>query len=316
MKKVNLMEVEGKVCPHLISAYEWSIARKTKFLEMYYSRKFLDMLPDKIADALKSDFLSGNKISDGLVDYFIGNSEIIPLLRKNPGTFLMLEMMYFFEEVLFPLDIFFKESIAGGQALSGRFAAVNDASLGVIRQIVSREGKCLVLDLGSGPGRNGMVVSLYDPAVAEKTHYVCNDIDSVAIHKGNELWEQFGLSNYEFLDKSMVGLHKHFPGTVDFGLKIGVLCAMFEEEKIGLLKRVRPYFKEGGLLLAASLTERMLLDDFFCAWLLNELVPNWGLKFPYFGHMEEVVKKTGCWKIVFNVSEKTGLYEMPVLEAI
>ncbi|MBW2116726.1 MAG: hypothetical protein JRF53_07945 [Deltaproteobacteria bacterium] len=87
-----------------------------------------------------------------------------------------------------------------------------------------------------------------------------------------------------FVQNSMTRLAERYPGNVDYGLLIGILCGLTYPEKVGLLKDIKPHFKPGAKLMAASLLDEMVKEDLLCAYILRETT-GWGLQSPQFGEL-------------------------------
>ena len=139
----------------------------------------------------------------------------------------------------------------------------------------------------------------------------CIEIDQKAVIKGRELLTQHRITNIEFVQTSMTRLQKRYPGNVDYGLLVGILCGLPHIERVDLLKSIKSYFKPGSKLVAASLLEKMAEDDLLCAYILRETT-GWGLQYPAFGKLKEAFEESG-WKYEgFFQEEPTKFYEIGI----
>jgi len=310
------LPVPDKICPYLQRYYDLPAKKKFHFLKTPEALYLLENIPRKVAKILINGFLKGSHGSETddwpeVVDYFQSNSQIIPALTKNPGTFSMLEKMYHFEEVWDPIDIYFKMSRAGGQALRNRYDAVNNYAITHINEVLARQAHCLVVDIGSGPCRNGIDMCLRNPTYRGKVKFDCIDVDPLAINLGEDLIRENKLNNIEFIKKSMTRLNGRYSGNVDYGLLIGVLCGLTKPQKIDLLAKIKPYFRKGASLMAAALLDQMAKFDLLCAYILRETT-GWGLQYPPLGELKEVFERAG-WKYEgYFQDEPTRFYEIGI----
>lgn len=311
----NLMAVE-RVCPVLDMFYRLPASEKEKYLLLDPVRKLLAALPAVIAQILVNGFLSGTplkdfKDGDQVIRYFRENSDIIPELARFPGTYIMLEMMYHFRSVRWPIDTYYLESIPGGQALKNRYHAVNREAAVCISDVLRRCDSCLMLDFGSGPGRNGIDICNMNPGFKNRLSIDCIDIDPDAVAKGVALADFYNLSNVNFVSQSMTKLNGRYNRNVDVGLLIGVLCGMTYPEKVCLLKKIRPYFRSGGKLIAATLLDEMPRQDLFCSYTLRETA-GWVLMHPPLGNLKTAFEEAGYEYERYFQDAPTNLYEIGV----
>lgn len=144
-----------------------------------------------------------------------------------------------------------------------------------------------------------------------RTAIDCIEIDQKAVIRGRELLTQYLLTNIEFVQTSMTRLQQRYPQNVDYGLLVGILCGLPHTERVALLKTIKPYFKPGAKLVAASLLEKMAEDDLLCAYILRETT-GWGLQYPALGKLKEAFEEAG-WKYEgFFQEEPTKFYEIGI----
>lgn len=315
-KSENAMATQRQICPTLQSHYALPATAKNKFLKTPEAQDLFDNIPQDVSQILRHGFLEGQHGSDVpnwdiVFDYFQRNSRIIPALTQNPGTFSMLEKMYHFQPVWGPIDNYFKRGKAGGQALRNRFDIINSLAVFHVNELLGKQNPCIVIDIGSGPGRNGIEMCLRSPNFRNKVRIDCIEIDQEAVIKGRELLTQHRLTNIEFVQTSMTRLQKRYPGNVDYGLLVGILCGLPHIERVDLLKAIKSYFKPGAKLVAASLLEKMAEDDLLCAYILRETT-GWGLQYPALGKLRDAFEESG-WKYEeFFQEEPTKFYEIGI----
>lgn len=313
----NAMAEEGRVCANYAKAIKQSsVETKKKFLLKSETVELFTRMPKGVGLILRDSFLSGNSLKDVLdgdsvIDYFQQESAIIPALTENPGTFTMLEKMYHFEDVSFPADCYFSKSIPGGQALRQRYDNVNEKSIEIIKGFLQEQGSCLMIDIGSGPGRNGIEICLKNPEFRQSLKIDNIDIDILALALGRDIAARHKLDNIEFVNESMSTLRKRYPKNVDVGLLIGILCGLQHRERVILLKVLKRYFRPGGKIIAAGLTDNMLSADLFCSYVLYETA-GWVLQYQPVGQVKVALQEAG-WQYADSFQESYyGLYEIGI----
>lgn len=312
----NAMAGERPICPILQKHYSFPPEKKIWMLETPEAKQLFEGLPSNVGFLLRQGFLYGiHGINvpgwNLVVDYFQTNSQIIPALTANPGTFTMLEKMYHFEPVEGIIDKYFLRCRSGGQALRNRYNAITEIACQHVMAIIAEIGNCLMIDIGSGPGRNVIDIIRRHPELNGSFHADCIDIDPVAISKGQELIALHGIRQVEFISKSMTRLQGRYKGNVDYGILIGILCGLVHKERVDLLRSLKSYFKPGAKLVAASLLEKMADEDLLCAYILRETT-GWGLQYPPLGNLKEVFEEAG-WKYEgFIQDDPTCFYEIGI----
>lgn len=317
MNSSNAMAV-AKSCPVLEAHYKITPTLKMKYINGNSAgRELLQNLPDEISIILHDAFLEGMSLKNipggnEVIEYCLAQSEILPELKKFPGTYTMLERMYGFEKVInYPIDVYFTKSLPAFPTLSSRYRTVNEIAKNYVKGIVNIQGDCLMIDIGSGPGRNGIDLLVYNPELKDKVKIENIEIDPSAIQKGNQLIGEHRLTkNIEFVPTSMTRLGRRYNQTVDFGLLIGILCGLTFEERVGLLKIIKPYFKSGGILVAAGLLDKMLELDLFCSFILKETA-DWSLQYPPLGELEKAMREAG-YDYHGYAQDEYGVYEIGV----
>ena len=98
---------------------------------------------------------------------------------------------------------------------------------------------------------------------------------------------------------------------IDLGLIIGVLCGLENKTCIAVLKRIRRYFKEGGILNASNVSKNMPEKDPFTSYLLEKIV-GWKLVYKTSEELYEIFEKAGYkWKGIFY-DEPTKFHGMGI----
>jgi len=313
---LNLMAGKREICPVLDFYYHLPPRAKLHFLEIPEAIYLFSGLPQGVSNLLREGFLQGAYGGDMpgweiVVDFFQSNSEIIPALTENPGTFTMLERMYHFQPVVGVIDNYFLQCLAGGQALKNRYEIVTATACQDISGILDRQRSCLVADFGSGPGRNAVDIIRKRPDFKGNIRIDCIDIDQEAIRFGESLVQKFGIRQVRFLDKSMVKLRSEYNHSVDYGLLIGVLCGMDYRERVFLLKNLLRYFRPGGKLVAAALLDEMAKRDLLCAYILRETA-YWELKFRPLGDLKRAFEEAGWRYEGYFQDQPSRLYEIGI----
>jgi len=313
----NVMAGERPICPNLQRYYYLSPREKIKYLATPEAQFLFSGLPTEVAEMLQKGFLAGSLgvnilgWEEVVVNYFMANSRIIPALAENPGTFTMLEKMYHFEPVNGVIDNYFLQCKSGGQALYNRYKVVTAKACDHIAEVLVNNGQCLMIDIGSGPGRNAIDICRLHPEFNGVIKIDCIDIDPAVITKGQELIAEFGIKQVEFVQKSMTRLRKRYHGNVGYGLLIGILCGLTRQERVGLLISLKSYFCKGARLVAASLLDKMIAEDLLCAYILRETT-GWGLQYPPFGELKEVFEEAGWQYEGYFQDEPTRFYEIGI----
>ena len=312
----NLMAKEKLICPVLQQHYNLPRTSKERFLDTTEAEYLFNGLPPDVSQMLREGFLSGRRGAEirgweVVVDHFQNNSEIIPALTENPGTYTMLEKMYHLQPVKGVIDNYFLQCKAGGQALENRYHAINAKSFQLVELMLKRQRNCMAVDFGSGPGRHAIEMLKRRPDFEGRVSFDCIDIDPAAIAMGEGLVRESGIKKVKFIKRSMTKLHDLYRRNVDFGFLIGVLCGMNFEGKTDLLKVLRHYFSHGGKIIAAALSETMAEEDLLCAYNLRETA-GWILQFMPRGEFKKAFEAAGWIYEEYFQDEPTRFYEIGV----
>ena len=218
-----------------------------KFVDFSESGRVLGFTRNEI------DYLS---LPDGwgkneIIDRLLIDSRVCRIVANNPASFEMLEFAYFGEftngDEATPIDKWLNKRPAA-DALRNRIETVSF--------MASKElwdASMVVADFGSGPGRYAESVRAMSDFVAFRL-WRCIDLDAYAIAIGRNSLAQYD-SRLKF-ERANFCAPESFPAEedkADLGLLIGVLCGMTEEQSVRLLQAIKPHFKSGGKLIAATL---------------------------------------------------------------
>ena len=282
-----------------------------RFPERIISEKeinLLSQLPEDIGNALFKEFQqSSEKIA--VVDYFRKSSFISKVLIKDPGTFKMLEVMYTGEMIQGVIDEYVFKSL-NGQALRNRLSSVITEVGKIVQTRINRKTGMKILNMGSGPARDTIEILVRNPHFTDFVSVDCADVDSEALQKGKELIQEKGFSkNFNFLEKNLMELS--YRNEIDMGLLIGILCGLENRACVAVLKRIKRYFKKGGILVASNILETMLEQDPFVAWLIDNVI-GWKLVYKTTEELQQIFEKAGYkWKGVFY-DEPTRFHAMGI----
>lgn len=316
----NLMNRKRDICENLANQYLLSEYEKQKYLTDNAGSYLFSHLPKNVGSILRESFLAGlsaEKVSNWQIvaDYFQKNSEIIPALIKNAGTFEMLERMYHAQEVLGDIDHYFLLSKAGGQALYNRYQSIEREVAPIMLSLAQNNNHCLAVDFGSGPGRNMIDIMSNNPSFNDAITIDCIDNDELALAKGAKLAAEKEIYNINFFLVDMFKLKSRYKQNVNFSLLIGVVCGMSYEWRVLLFKKIRQYSKKEAKIVVAGLLDTMAKEDLLCSYILRELA-GWHLEFRPFGELKQALEDAG-WKFQSCFQdEPTKFYEIDIAVAV
>ncbi len=217
-------------------------------------------LPTEIRQLLESDWKN-----PAVLDFFLEQSEVCRVLYKNPADFEMLEVAYFGKSlrgqvVSNGIDEWLRKSLSG-QALRDRLKVVSAWMASLVQ---SQNGhKVTILDLGAGPGPYAFE-ALKGLSLAS-IHWRCADIDKLALETGAKRARRLGLSDVVIFEQLDFLSSKGYPTDecqkADFALMIGILCGMSPEQAVGALQKIRPHFRSGAEIMAATLLDKAFQED-------------------------------------------------------
>ena len=207
-----------------------------------------------------------------VLEYFLANSEVCRILYKNPADFEMLEYAYFWRFVRPQSgDDSTDRWLCGApsaQALRDRLAKVSDWVADHLSERVCDGNSYRVLDLGAGPGPYalGALEKLREKNLA--LLWDCIDLDRLALAIGTIRAHQAGLDGVitfraaNFMSSSS---EPNDDSKADFGLLIGILCGMSPENSTQCLHKIKPHFKPGAEIMAATLLKKVFMKTPTCS---------------------------------------------------
>ena len=272
----------------------------------------MNSLPSKIQkwllDAFQRPFIH---VPQDLKEYFRKNSFFAKILMENPGTFEMLEKVYLDIKMPGIIDEYLFGTLSA-KALKNRFLAVANWLQETMKQLVNHKGSIKVVNLGSGPGRDTVEALMKISYLKDRIHINCVDIDIRAVEVGKNLVEEKNLaSSFTFINRSLMKLA--FREELDLGLLIGVLCGLETDVCVFLLKRIKRYFKKGGLLIVSNVLETMEERDSFMAFILRRVI-DWNLVYKIPDKLKKIILEAGYkWRGIFY-DEPTRFHGIGIAE--
>jgi SAM-dependent methyltransferase len=297
---------------------DFSIESRKAFLLKSNSEKLLSSLPEEIKETLINSFINNVNNNDSqninqdwfnLLDYFFSNSKMVPESAVNPGTFTMLDRMYWNRAVIGSIDNFFYNSKAG-DSLRNRLNAVSNRLSEEICAL-HNQSEIRIIDLGSGPGDYPIeAIKKLPPNFNKIINVDCFEIDSEAIKEGKKLVNEEKLNNFNFYFENMITYRKYIE-KADIGLLIGILCPLKKKDCIKFLRVAKRFLKPGGKLIAATLLDKQLKEDLFPSYLAKE-ISGWNLDYKPAGLLEEMFLAAGFESIDTFADEPTKFYDICV----
>lgn len=262
-----------------------------------------------------SDIATGNAATK--MGRFFGSSSFISaLLRAQPATYKMLELLYDDGTNLKrPIDQYLYTCPAG-QALRHRLSVVVSHTVATVRSLcdgLNTDGTISVLNLGSGPGRDTITV-LREMSSDSRTKVLirCFDLNEGAIELGRSLANKDGIAEritFEALD--ILRLRQHLRQRADIALAIGILCGLSHKDCVRYLRIFKRYLKPGAILVASNVSVNMLEGDLFTAWILLNMI-GWKLVYKTEDELRAIFEEAGfTWKGAYY-DEPTRFHAMGV----
>ena len=231
-----------------------------------------------------------------MIGFFRRESYMLRELMDNPGTYRMPECIYGGEAKGW-VDGYLSR-FPGGRALHNRIQAVIDGvEKLVFEKMRGDHGRARIINLGSGIGRDTVEMVKRNSRWNGNVHVECVDIDREALDAGREFARAAGAASVDFVEANILSLpHRE---EFDVGLLIGVLCGIPAPRCVAILKKIRPYFKKGGVLIASNVTTNMIGEDPFTSFILDEFV-GWRLVYKTPGQLQYIFERAGYeWRGCF-----------------
>ena len=278
----------------------------------------IDCIPEPIRQLLEKDWERHR-----VLKFFLESSEICRILHKNPADWEMLEITYFGKSVrgtanLNGLDTWLGNSLSG-QALRNRLAVTSSLVVKLLENRLTAGGSIRVVDLGSGPGPYAIEVVGKLPKKLQRTlSWECIDLDQLALDLGEERVVEQGLERVINFHRANFMSRDSYPKSVadlaGFGLMVGILCSMTCEEAIQCLTKVKPHFRQGGELIAATLLEKSFREDAPIFRILCNVL-GWQLRPKSMKEVEEVFRTAGYEIMGIHSERKDGDGQYAIVHA-
>lgn len=231
-----------------------------------------------------------------MIEYFRRESCMLRELMDNPGTYRMPEHIYRGEAAGW-LDDHLACS-PSGRALKNRIRAVVVATEGlVLDKMRSNGGRARIINMGCGTGRDTLLMMKKNPRWSDRVRVECVDLDMEALDSGREFARAMEISNVDFVEANILSLTRR--EEFDVGLLVGVLCGIPASRCVAILKKIKPYFKKGGILVASNVTTAMIDQDPLVSYILEEFV-GWRLVYKTPQQLRHIFERAGYeWKGCF-----------------
>ena len=253
------------------------------------ARSFIAGLPSDLTNGGGGSMTTSEGEKGNIISYLRRESYMLRELMDNPGTYRMPECIYKGEGTGW-VDNYLSMS-PSGQALHDRIlAVVNGTEKAVSEKIGNGHDKVKIINMGSGTGRDTVEMIKRNSQWNGSVHVQCVDLDREALDSGKEFARTSGVENLEFVEANILSLpHRE---EFDMGLLIGVLCGIPVPRCVAILKKIRPYFKKGGVLIASNVTTTMAEEDTFMSYILDEFV-GWKLVYKTPQQMQYIFERAG-----------------------
>lgn len=231
-----------------------------------------------------------------MIGFFRRESCMLRELMDNPGTYRMPEYIYKGEAAGWVDDHL--SCSPGGLALRNRIRAVIDGVEKLVREKTRGDhGRARIINLGSGTGRDTVEMVKRNSRWNGNVHVECVDLDREALDVGREFARAMRVAAVDFVEANILSLSHR--DEFDVGLLIGVLCGIPAPRCVAILKKIRPYFKKGGFLIASNVTTTMIEEDPFTSFILDQFV-GWRLVYKTPEHLQGIFERAGYeWRGCF-----------------
>ncbi|MFH0854155.1 MAG: methyltransferase domain-containing protein [bacterium] len=295
--------------------FRYSEADKKKYIEFDYVNIFieaLNRLEKGLGDTLLEIFLTAKfplnwqYIRQEILNLggFIG-----PVLCKNPGSAKFMDLLYRYDQPQGPLDEFLMNCHSGRAVDYRKTATIKHVGL-LLSHMHNGHGGKKVLNLGSGCGYDTIEMSDRDEIIAKQVSFINVDIDPQAIVKGKLLLQKGRyqhLAGISFLESNMLRIRMK---NASVALIIGVLCGFSQNECVRNLRIVKSFIAPCGIVYGACVTDRMLFNDLFASFVLEELL-GWHLCYRKPEKVQEMFERAGyLWRPDLTFTEKPTQFYM------
>lgn len=254
------------------------------------AKELIRGLPTNISNYVLEKLENGY---DETIKYFEENSPISSILMADPGSHEMLELIYTGENIHGEIDNYFYNCLAG-QALRNRLSCITNKL-----NTFCKDNFLNILNLGCGTARD--TIGLKNKTI----NAYCVDVSTDALEIGISLSRQHNMNNIKFIHKSMTELPKSYYGIADIVLLIGIFCSLDDRVCSIILKKIKKYLKPGAIVIASNVSEKMLQEDPFTAFLLEKII-GWKLVYKTPERLKKIFEHAG-----FNWIENELFYDEP-----
>lgn len=249
---------------------------------------------------------------ENLIRLFKKQSIIAQLLMEDPGTFKMLEIVYTGKVLDDVIDRYLLNSLPA-QALRNRLAAVIFYLDWQIRKMIenNERGLIKIVNLGSGSARDIITLMAKNTGAFDSVFVDCVDIDSEALTTAKRLAQEAKVSsNLNFIQRDLISCP--YRGELDLGVLVGILCGLDYRKCVILLKKIKRYFKKGGVLIASNVATHMLKQEpFFSQIVLGDII-GWKLVYKTTEELRRIFEEAGYEWIDVFYDEPTRFHAMGV----
>lgn len=281
----NFLAPSDQKLKYLSFSYIWTFVKElekkraglgTTLIEIFLTAQFPENWQSIKAEILR-------------VGGFIG-----PVLCENPGSFRFMDLLYRYKKPEGPLDKYLM-NCQSGRAVNHRKAATIKHVSSILAQMQNGQGRKKVLNLGSGCGYDTLEMAAGNGIIDSGTSIINVDIDPAAVAQGNNLFRDkySHLTSISFVKNNMLTLKIR---DVVMALIIGILCSYPHEVCVRNLRIVKSFLLPGSIVYGACVTDRMLQEDLFTAFVLEYLL-GWHLCYRKAEKVEKMFTDAGyIWR--------------------
>ena len=241
------------------------------------------------------------------VSFLTANSAIAAAVMASPGSSIISELLYDQEYTDSVIDQYFYSS-PGGEAVKGRLIAMQEHLPVIMEKYIKEKGEVTVGSLGSGPGRyiiNSILnlrLNLREKGYLNSIKAHCFDIDENAIRRGKRNASIYGVAeDVRFRRTDMQGnVVAYYHNKFDILVLKGILCPYENSGCRMVLDHAKVMLKPGGTIIASNVSKKMVQDDPFTCFIMNEIV-NWVMIYKDENELKSMFEDTGLkWEGSFT----------------
>ncbi|TSC95388.1 MAG: hypothetical protein Athens101410_638 [Parcubacteria group bacterium Athens1014_10] len=203
------------------------------------------------------------------------------------------------------IDNYFLQCEAG-RALKSRLITIKEQLNKIINEYSRKNGKILIGNFGSGPGRDviNVLSSCHNNGNIKAIHI---DKDVNSLKRGKRMAMNMGVGQHiEFVKESF--LKYETEKKFDIILLIGIICPLNIENSVVVLQKIKKFLKEDGVIIASTATKKMGAEDPFTYYLMK-WAADWEMFFKDEADLKKIYENAGYqWKGQFT--EPLGFHMM------